>query len=333
MSGGPKILVIRFSSIGDIVLTTPVYRALKQQIDAEVHLLTKKAFAMTVRHNPYIDKVYTIDKDINDEVTAALLDEKYDYIVDLHNNLRTLRTKKKLNLPSTSFHKLNVQKWLLTTFKMDRMGEDPHIVYRYMDAAKSLGVTYDGQGMDFFIADEDVIDVESTTKGVLRPDAYVAIAIGASMPTKALEHDQLRRLLQLIERPVALLGGPAEQELAEELAENSDRAVNFAGKTSLQGSASILKQSRVLISPDTGLMHMGAALDHPVISVWGNTVPRFGMTPFYKVDSSTEWHIVEVEGLKCRPCSKIGYNKCPKGHFKCIRKLDIDRIAALANTI
>ncbi len=333
MPKGPKVLVIRFSSIGDIVLTTPVYRALKQQIKAEVHLLTKKAFAMSVRHNPYIDKIHTIGKDINDEVLAKLIAEKYDYVVDLHNNLRTMRTKRKLKLPSAAFNKLNVQKWLLTSFKMDRMGVDPHIVYRYMDAAKSLGVNYDGRGMDFFIAEEDVVDVAGASGAVLKSGEYVSIAIGASMPTKALELEQIRRLLHLIVQPVALLGGPAEQEVAENLAKDFDQVINFAGKTSLQGSASVLKQSRVLISPDTGLMHMGAALDHPVISVWGNTVPRFGMTPFYKEGSSTPWHIVEVDGLKCRPCSKIGYKKCPKGHFKCIRELDVERIATLANQI
>jgi len=332
MSKGPKVLVIRFSSIGDIVLTTPVYRSLKQQIDAEVHLLTKKSFAMTVKHNPYIDKIHMINKDI-DEVIQDLLAEKYDYIVDLHNNLRTLRTKKKLKVTGTSFSKLNVQKWLLVNFKMDQMGEDPHIVYRYMEAAKPLGVAYDGKGMDFYIPDEDAVDVEGNSGGVLKPGEYISIAIGASMPTKALESEQIKQLLQMIDLPVALLGGAGEQALAEMLAESSEQVISFAGKTSLQGSASVLKQSRVLIAPDTGLMHMGAALDHPVISVWGNTVPRFGMTPFYEVGSATERHIVEVKDLNCRPCSKIGYKKCPKTHFRCIRNLDLNRVAALAKNI
>ncbi len=332
MPEGPKVLVIRFSSIGDIVLTTPVYRGLKKQIDAEVHLLTKIAFAMTVKHNPYIDKIHTIEKDI-DEVIDGLLAEKYDYVIDLHNNLRTLRTKRKLKIPGTSFNKLNIQKWLLTNFKTDYMGDEPHIVYRYMAAANALGVEYDGQGMDFFIADEDVVDVAGETEGILEPGKYVSLAIGASMPTKAFVREQLGQLLTLISLPVAILGGPAELELGEALADSFDHVVNFAGKTSLQGSASVLRQSSVLIAPDTGLMHMAAALDHPVISIWGNTVPRFGMTPFYKDDSETKWHIVEVEGLKCRPCSKIGYNKCPKRHFKCILELDINRIAELANGI
>jgi len=330
MAVGPKVLVIRFSSIGDIVLTTPVYRGLKLQIEAEVHLLTKKSFAMTVKHSPYIDKVHMIEKDIG-EVSEVLLAEKYDYVVDLHNNLRSLRTKKLLKVPSASFHKLNVQKWLLTNFKLDRMGEDPHIVYRYMETTKSLGVTYDGEGMDFFIADEDIVDVDRFSDGVLKSGEYVSIAIGASMPTKAFEQEQIVQLVQMIDRPIALLGGPMEQDQAAKLAGDMDGVVSFAGKTSLQGSASVLKQSRVLIAPDTGLMHMGAALNHPVISIWGNTVPRFGMTPFYRDDTETEWHIVEVEGLNCRPCSKIGYKNCPKGHFQCIRKLDIKRVSMLAN--
>jgi len=107
--------------------------------------------------------------------------------------------------------------------------------------------------------------------------------------------------------------------------------VSFAGELTLQQSASIIKASRILIAPDTSIMHMGAALDHPMITVWGNTNRRFGMTPFYPEGSESKWHMVEVDGLKCRPCSKIGYDKCPKGHFKCIRDLDLNLIAALAN--
>ncbi len=328
MSGGPKVLVIRFSSIGDIVLTTPVYRILKKQLNAEVHLLTKQSFAMSVKHNPFIDKRYTIKKEV-DEVMGDLKKEKYDFVVDLHNNLRSLRVKKSLGVKSSSFNKLNVQKWMLANLRIDKMPAEPHIVYRYVDTLKEFGGKYDGAGMDFFIADQDTVDVQMSSGGVLKPNEYVTIAVGASMPTKALEESQLRWLLENIQRPVALLGGPAESELSDRLANAFSHVVSFAGSTSLQGSASVLVQSKVLISPDTGLMHMGAALDHPVVSVWGNTVPRFGMTPFYSDDSKTEWHVAEVANLSCRPCSKIGYQSCPKGHFKCIREIDLQRIVEL----
>ena len=329
MSERPKVLVIRFSSIGDIVLTTPVYRILKQQAKAEVHLLTKRTFSFSVKGNPHIDKVIEIDKNI-DEKRDELKEESYDFVVDLHKNIRSMQVKRLLGVPSRAFNKLNVEKWMLVNLKMDRMPPEPHIVYRYCAAAEPLGVKYDGKGMEFAIPGEDEVDVSAMSGGMLFPEGFISVAIGASKPTKALTEEQISQLVGHIHKPVALLGGPGDRDEAGRIAQAYDHVVAFAGELTLQQSASVVKQSSVLISPDTGMMHICAALDHPVISVWGNTVPRMGMTPFYPQNSSTRWDVVEVANLKCRPCSKIGYDKCPKGHFKCIMSLNMARLASLA---
>ncbi len=330
MSDVKKVLVVRFSSIGDIILTTPVYRALKQQLNAEVHLITKRSFAFAIHGNAYIDRVITIEDKVS-EVADVLKEQHYDFVVDLHNNLRSMQVKRLVNAPSASVKKLNLKKWMLVNLKWDVMPEEPHIVHRYMEAAAPLGVRYDGNGMDFAIPDDAVVDIEEVTDGKLSPGEFIALAVGTSTPTRSLEKWQLAELVNKIRKPVLLLGGPNERAAAEEVAATSEMCYNLAGNLSLQQSASVMMQSTVLIAPDTSLMHMGAALDHPMITVWGSTNERFGMTPFYRNGSEGKWHVVEVNGLGCRPCSKIGYDKCPRGHFKCIRELDLDHIAALAN--
>ena len=145
-----KFLVIRFSSIGDIVLTTPVVRCLKKQVvTAEVHYLTKKSFAKIFEANPYIDKVHYLENDLN-AVIASLQQEDFDYVIDLHNNLRTKKVKQALKKQAFSFTKLNIQKWLLTALKINKMPAI-HIVDRYLQTLESFGVKNDGAGLDYFI--------------------------------------------------------------------------------------------------------------------------------------------------------------------------------------
>ena len=94
---------------------------------------------------------------------------------------------------------------------------------------------------------------------------------------------------------------------------------NGCGRYSLHQSASLLRQAAFVVSHDTGLMHIAAAFGQRIYSIWGNTVPEFGMYPF-----RTEYEALEVPGLPCRPCSKIGFAQCPQGHFRCMRAQNLD---------
>jgi heptosyltransferase-2 len=82
------------------------------------------------------------------------------------------------------------------------------------------------------------------------------------------------------------------------------------------------------VTHDTGLMHIAAAFGRPIISLWGNTAPAFGMTPYYG-DRPVPYGIMETKGLWCRPCSKIGYEKCPMGHFRCMERIDPEQVLRL----
>lgn len=327
----PKILITRFSSIGDIVLTTPVVRCLRRQLkDIEIHYLTKQAFAGILTSNPYISKVYSIAKDI-DEVMPQLRAEKYDHIVDLHHNLRTAVVKSKLKAPSTSFNKLNLQKWLLVNFKWDLM-PDVHIVDRYMEAVKPLGVIDDNEGLDYFIPPQHEVNVSELLSGGVKGNltsAYIAFVIGAKHSTKQLPEEKIISICKKINSPIVLLGGKEDAEKGERIRSASvDHIFNACGKYTLDQSASIVKQAAKVITHDTGLMHIAAAFKKTIISVWGNTVPEFGMYPYKAAEGSV---IFEVKGLSCRPCSKIGYAKCPRGHFKCMNLISEEAVAAEAN--
>ena len=192
-----KILVIRLSSIGDIVLTSPVVRILKKQLKAEVHFLTKTNFSPWLSHNPYIDVIHHY-KDGNE----ALLKEQFDLVIDLHHNLRTLGVKRALKVPSKSVDKLNVKKFLLTTFKWNLM-PPIHMVDRNVATIEHLGVKNDMQGLDFFIPESETLPTEFQMK-----TPFVAVVIGGQHATKILPTYKLIELCQQLNRPFVLVGGP-----------------------------------------------------------------------------------------------------------------------------
>jgi ADP-heptose:LPS heptosyltransferase len=324
-----KILVVRFSSIGDIVLTTPVVRCLKQQLPGvEVHYLTKTKFVGILSSNPHIDKLHTINRSIN-EVLSTLKSEKFDFMVDLHTNLRTKSLLWKLRVPSASFPKLNFQKWLYVRFKVNKLPEI-HIVERYFETVKSLGVKNDQQPCDYFIASDDQVDV--STLG-LEPNAYVAFAIGAQFATKRMPLNKLVEVCNAIEKPIVLLGGPEDAETAKAIISHSTSNIQSqCGTLRLGQSASVVQQAELLVTHDTGLMHIASAFNKRIISIWGNTTPALGMYP-YMPQNSKNYSIHQVEGLSCRPCSKIGFQACPKKHFSCMQLQDVGKIAGDINLL
>ncbi|MEO6285099.1 MAG: glycosyltransferase family 9 protein [Dyadobacter sp.] len=313
-----KFLILRFSSIGDIVLTTPVVRCLKQQMpDAEIHYFTKSKFEFILKDNPYIDKVWLLEKNTS-ELLSILKKEKFNYIIDLHRNIRTLRIKLALGVPSFSFEKLNMQKFLLTQFKINYL-PDVHIVDRCMDTLKSLGITNDNRGLDYFIPYKDNVELAWLPQS--HQNGFVAYAIGGQHGTKKLPVLRMIELCRKINFPMVLLGGKEDFEAGEEVrkALGDTLILNSCGQYSFNQSASLIQKSLIVFSHDTGLMHVAAAFKKKVYSIWGNTVPTFGMYPY-----KTAFEILENKNLECRPCSKIGYKECPKKHFKCMNDISFD---------
>lgn len=328
-----KFLIVRFSSIGDIVLTSPVVRCLKKQVpEAEIHFLVKESFIPVVQHNPYIDKIHVLAHSW-ELMIEELKTEEYDYIIDLHHNVKTLRLKNELKVKSFSFYKLNVQKYIYTAFKLNILPKI-HIVDRYLDTVRSFGVKNDGEGLNYFIAPN-----EETKKDDIPGShyaGYIACVIGAAHGTKRWPVHRWKAFCGKMDHPIILLGGKEDKQRGDEIAEADDvKVYNACGKFSINESADLVRKAKLVISNDTGLMHIAAAFKKPVISLWGNTVPSFGMTPYYgdRYHRNTQkfaFDIVQVKNLWCRPCSKIGYEKCPLGHFKCMEKIGEEEVIVKA---
>jgi ADP-heptose:LPS heptosyltransferase len=321
-----RILVIRFSSIGDIVLTTPVVRCVKTLIKgAEVHYLTKKQYLPVLAANPYIDKLWGYDHDFK-ELIPQLKFQGYDFIVDLHGNYRSGFVKSQFRLPSATFPKLNVKKWLAVNLKINLL-PPIHIVDRYFEAVAALGVKNDGKGLDYFIPPGEEVNLAEFPEPFGR--GYVAVVIGGKHNTKIFPEDKVAEVCRKLSRPVILLGGSEDRERGDRImAASGEMVYNACGSLSLNQSASVVKQATSVLTNDTGLMHVAAAFRKPVVSVWGNTIPAFGMYPYLPGEPEGKSFMAEVKGLGCRPCSKLGYGECPKKHFRCMRDLSTDEIVS-----
>lgn len=322
-----RLLVLRFSSIGDIVLTSPVLRCIRGQVkDAEIHFATKSAFADLVRFNPHVSKVHELGEDLGDLI-VRLKAERFDAVIDLHHNLRTARIKRALGVPAHSFPKLNIEKWLLVNLRIDRMPRI-HIVDRYLSIVEHLGVKNDDKGLELFMPDEREVRIGELPS--THQQGYTALAIGAAHATKRMPPHKLIELARLIAGPIVLIGGKEDQSVARAIGDAiGGRVFDATGRYDILGSASLIKQARAVIAHDSGAMHIACAFRRPVVSVWGSTVPLFGMGP-YQPQHPERARSSEVEALPCRPCSKIGFEQCPKGHFRCMEKQDLRRIAELA---
>jgi len=249
--------------------------------------------------------------------------EEYDFIIDLHHNFQTMWLKKELGVKSFSYKKIAIRKWIYTNLKWNLMPKQ-HIVDRYMETVESFGIKNDGEGLDYFIPEKDETHLKDIP--VSHHAGYIGIVIGATHFTKKMPVEKLKELCCKINHPIILVGGKEDAITGNDIASIDEvKIYNACGKFNFNESADLVKKSKLIITNDTGLMHIAAAFKKPIISLWGNTVPEFGMTPYYgKIETrSTEY---EIRNLRCRPCSIIGFDKCPKGHFNCMNKLNTDTI-------
>lgn len=312
------------------MLTTPVVRALKNQLGCELHVLTKKQYSSIYKNNPYIDKVHAFEKSTS-EVETELKSQAFDFVVDLQKNIRSIKLRRFIKRPAASFPKLNIQKWLLVNLGINKL-PDIHIVDRYFEAVKSLHVKNDSKGLDYFIPVDTV--VQPSDISIRLEKTYIAFVIGGQHFTKMMPAEKVASIVSKLDLPVVLLGGKEDAAKGEEILKltKNSAVYNACGRFTLDQSASLIRQAKVVISNDTGLMHIAAAFNKPIVSLWGNTVPQFGMYP-YLLGLENRSFIAEVKGLKCRPCSKLGFKKCPKKHFKCMLNQDEEIIVQRTRTL
>lgn len=297
-----KVLIIRLSAIGDIVLTTPIVRCVRQQTGAEVHYLSKKSFASILETNPYIHKCHLINNSVA-EALPALEAENFDFVIDLHHNLRSLKVKRALGKPAAAFPKLNIQKWVLVNFKINLL-PNLHVVDRYFEAVKSLGVKNDFQGIDYFLPEGAGVPLETLPAPFAAQ--FVAFVIGGQHSGKMCSKEKIVRICKAITHPIVLFGGPDDQEKGAWIAQEAGAHVfNAAGKFSLNTSAAYLQKAQLVVTHDTGLMHIASAFKKDILSLWGGTVPELGFAPYLPGSRSK---ILAYKHFM-RPSSKLGKRK------------------------
>lgn len=310
-----KILCIRFSSIGDIILTSPIIRALKKRYpNAEIHIVTKAQNAQLWAANPYVHHVHAYQGNLW-SLANELRKIGFDAIVDLHKNVRSFLLSALLLKIPYQINKFTAERkhWVKT--KINTLPQK-HIVDRYFDALVKLDIKNDPEGLDFFIPkDQEITPSDYGIEG-----HYVVYAIGGQHITKVLSYPKMFELCERLLAKIVLIGDAKDAVFGERLESLfPDKVINLCKQTSIGQSASLMKQSEYVISHDSSMMHIAAALKKKIYVIWGSTHKGFGMYPY-----QTEYVSLEMANLLCRPCSTQGTNVCPLGHFDCMHKISLD---------
>jgi heptosyltransferase II len=327
-AAAPNVLAVRFSSIGDVLLTTPLFRAIRHRHPAaRITVLTKQAYAPLLSHNPHIERVIEVDPERSlASVAAELRAGQYTHRLDLHDSLRSRMLRALVPGRWGIYPKHRLARALLIYAKRDRYRDRRPVAERYFSAAGDLDVEPDGGPPEFVLAAESEREAGGwlAQAGVGQGRPLVAVAPGAAHATKRWPLDHWRTLLRRLVGQgfdVSIVGGADDATLGTELSRLTEgRVVNAAGVFGLQGTGALLRRSAALVSGDTGVMHMATGLGTPVVALFGPTVEAFGFFPYTGRAS-----VLEL-ALSCRPCSSKGGPRCPLGHHRCLVDIDPEAV-------
>lgn len=332
-----KILIIRLSSIGDIILTTPLLRSVKKTYpDASITYITKKQYAGLLADSPYISELIPFDQSEGfrglRKIKRRLRNQHFDACLDIHKNLRSgfLRFGLGARL-ITTYPKYIIRRSLLVRFKFNLYRHIKPVYLRYFEAARKLGVHYDGNGSEIHFGQAAT---EKAT-GILSGLGYkfdrplIVICPGATYFNKKwLPGGFVSTARQLMDERSAFViihGGRDDKDQCESIAkEIGAGAFSLAGTLSLPETAALLRLSTLVIANDSGLLHLAQSQKRPVVGIYGPTTRELGFFPMEQ--NST---VVETL-LPCRPCTPKGLNYCPKGHFRCMNDITPEMVIEAA---
>ncbi len=335
-----KFLIIRFSSIGDIILSTPIIQGIREQFpNAEIHFAVNDVFAKIIENNPFLDSIIPYHKHITKKALAEqkkMIIDKYsgfDYIIDLQNNHRSRSLRKGLSDKIYSIDKRRLYKLMLVHCKK-KIAEPIHATDNYFNCIQDILPTRNYKqyvNIDPNIKISDYFSDIDNHSNNNNSKKNIILAPGSAHFTKQFPAEKFIEIIKHLENNdnsnssnynIILIGGKSERQICEEIARKSGKEIlNLCGELELNETAAIIAQSDLIICNDSGVMHIAAACDIPIIAIFGSSVKDLGFTPL-----SAQATIIENNGLKCRPCSHIGREKCPRGHFRCMRDIDIKKI-------
>jgi heptosyltransferase-2 len=314
-----KLLLIRFSSLGDILLTTPLLAALRERYPlAEIDMVMSSEYGPLAPLLPGSPGVHLFNRSDGlvglIKLRRELAQQRggYDVVLDLHNNLRSRILRRGLGRRAYVIRKRTMKRWLLVRYKLDMMKDEPDVIGRYFETARPLGVSDHGSGAR--------LGIPPTQK-----DRAIALAPGARHATKrwpAEYYVKLGKAYAARGYSIRVFGSQTESEVCEHIrAGIGEQCMSFAGELSLSSTALELAKCEAALTNDSGLMHVATAVGTPTVAVFGPTVREFGFAPR---EGAT---IVENSGLYCRPCTVHGSEACPEGHFRCMLELEPERVA------
>ncbi len=325
-----NFLIIRLTSMGDIILTTPIVRLIKTKYPTStISFITSKQYSEIYKFNPYVDNLYEYDKDFKIEelsnfkktILRTNSNKKFDYVIDLQKNFRSKILRSGLGKKYIFTKKLRLQKLSLVYFKKPLLKKIIPIPELHRLALNELKIDDDGKGLEIWFPEQKDNDYYQTLNTNKNTIPKIAIAPGAFHYTKQYPKDKFINLIEILKNEIhceiILIGGKKDKLITDYILQNSK--FNLTDKTN---SSSIIETSRVidlsdlLISNDTGVVHIAAARKKPVVVIFGSTVKEFGFIPF-----RTSYEIVEND-LECRPCTHYGKDKCPKLHLNCLNNID-----------
>jgi lipopolysaccharide heptosyltransferase II len=332
-----KILIIRLSSIGDIILTTPLLRSIRATYPlAVITYITKKQYASLLVDSPYIGELIAFDKSEGfrglRKIKRQLRDQHFDACLDIHNNWRSRFLRFGLGARLiTTYPKYIIRRSLLVRFKINLYRHIRPVYLRYFEAARKLNVQYDGKGSEIHFPEA----ASEKVTGILKSFGYafdtplVVICPGATYFNKKwLTEGFIKTGRYLRDEKSAFViihGGRDDRDVCENIAAQiGDHSCSLAGTLSLPESAALLKSSSLVIANDSGLLHMAQSQKRPVVGIYGPTTRELGFFPIE--ENST---VVETS-LSCRPCTPKGLNYCPKGHFKCMKDISPEMVIQAA---
>ena len=327
-----KIVVFRLSSIGDIVLTTGLLRCLRNAFpNAQIDFIVKKQFADILTCVPFVSNVIEFDSKKGFSELKLLRNklkhERYDVALDIHKNWRSKFVCYTIGAKQVyKFNKHVFRRWILTTFHKDIYKEVRPVYLRFIDVAKQLGVDPDGKYTELVVPGsvQAVVDSQFTQAGISFDKPIVALCPGASFSNKQWQIEKFGELAkQIVDNlsiQVILLGGNKESEICDSIVATSG-AISFAGKFNLSQSIAALNRVVATVANDTGMLHASEALGVPVVGIYGPTARQFGYFPILPTS-----RVAQIDNLECRPCTKMGKNCCPKGHFKCMNDITVEMV-------
>ena len=334
-----RTLIIRLSSIGDVILASPLIRLLRKHFPAaQVDFLVKSEYAELVRYNPNLSAVLELGpsagtkhlRDLRERLKGA----RYDLIIDLQGNLRSFFLRLNNARQVLVVKKRRLARFFLVNFKWDVYPSAPPIALRYLEIVKHLGIADDGAGLEVHVPPKilDQVRKRLNEAGLHQNGVLVGLCPGAKHATKQWLWERFAELAILLikeeDMKVVLFGGKHDEMLCgsiEErvLQETGKRSaiLNFAGSFSLLETSVAMDFCDVVVANDTGLLHLAAARKKRVVGIYGPTVKEFGFFPY-----GMESKVLERKGLYCRPCTNIGGATCPEGHFRCMKEITVDEV-------